>query len=188
MSQITDDVSSKDAKVVLCCNFAPPMVNSLHLFFASHGFISIFKDTLNEVITLGRAHTASLICINVFGYDTSWIRLITTMTLDPLFYEAPLLLVCQKVYLLLLWFSEIPQVFFATTRTLPLPVTHRSSFISYSLWNSVRSRNTYKCATDVIYVFPPLGRNSDSPRKVIIVDDSLASLSSVSYCFALAFT
>ena len=98
MSQITDDVSSKDAKVVLCCNFAPPMVNSLHLFFASHGFISIFKDTLNEVITLGRAHTASLICINVFGYDTSWIRLITTMTLDPLFYEAPLLLVCQKKY------------------------------------------------------------------------------------------
>lgn len=86
-----------DVKVVFCCNFTSSVATSLQMFFSSHGFVTMFRSSLNDVITLGRSIPASLICIYVSGYDTSWIRLITTMNVDPLFYVSPLLLICQNV-------------------------------------------------------------------------------------------
>lgn len=99
MNRISDDISENDAKVVLCCNFTSSIAVSLKTFFSSHGYVSIFRNSLSEVIALGRSIPASLICISVSGYDTSWIRLMTIMNVDPLFYVSPLLLISQNVRL-----------------------------------------------------------------------------------------
>ena len=113
MNRIADDISENDAKVVLCCNFTSSIAVSLKTFFSSHGYVSMFRSSLNEVITLGRSIPASLICIYVSGYDTSWIRLITIMNVDPLFFVSPLLLISQNVRSLLFFLQQNYHQFFA---------------------------------------------------------------------------
>lgn len=117
MNRIADDISENDAKVVLCCNFTSSIAVSLKTFFSSHGYVSMFRSSLNEVITLGRSIPASLICIYVSGYDTSWIRLITIMNVDPLFFVSPLLLISQNVRSLLFFFSRTTTSFLLSSKS-----------------------------------------------------------------------
>lgn len=130
MDQRSNAISENDAKVVLCYNFISSIAASLQIFFSSHGFIVLFCNSLNEVITLGRSIPASLICIYVSGYDTSWIRLITSMNLDPLFYLSPLLIISQNVRMLLGYLLELLQIFHSATKAISFLFTLRSYIIS----------------------------------------------------------
>lgn len=84
-------------KMIAIFNFSEEMITSLKSFFAAHGYYTVISETLNDLIQTCREHVLFLICFNVFEYDTSWIHLITSMTLDPLMYEAPLLICCATV-------------------------------------------------------------------------------------------
>lgn len=133
MNRIADDISENDAKVVLCCNFTSSIAVSLKTFFSSHGYVSMFRSSLNEVITLGRSIPASLICIYVSGYDTSWIRLITIMNVDPLFFVSPLLLISQNVRSLLFFLVELPPVFCSAAKAVSLLFTYGPYLISQTV-------------------------------------------------------
>ena len=89
----------EEAKIIIVCNFEARSTQSLRFFFSSRGYLLVISNTMNALIKCCRKHAASLVCVNVFGNDTSWIHLITSMTIDPLTYEAPLLLVCKKASL-----------------------------------------------------------------------------------------
>ncbi len=91
----------QDAKIIIVCNFESKEIRSIRSFFSSRGFLLVITSTMNDLIQSCKKHAASLVCVNVFGNDTSWIHLITSMTIDPLAYEAPLLLVCKEVVPLL---------------------------------------------------------------------------------------
>ena len=104
MEENTDDfIGIKDReKMIIIYNFSEDMKNILKSFFSAHGFFILIGESIHGVIQQCREHVLFLICIYVDGYDTSWIRIITSMTIDPLVYEAPVLICCKEVIMSIL--------------------------------------------------------------------------------------
>ena len=83
-------------KLVICFNFPEAIMRSLRSFLVTRGYVVQMAQSTAETLQRCRERSCFLVCVNVSCYDTSWIHLITSMTVDPLVYQSPLLVVCRQ--------------------------------------------------------------------------------------------
>lgn len=166
----------KADKIILCCRFDSAHAGFLRSFFTSHGYMTLFSLSVMDTLQCCRENACSLVCIHVHGYDTSWIRFVTSAAFDPLIYQAPLLLVChQKDYR---FFQQQKRTFQYELLVEPL---------SFRILSDILNRLESPSLPLTLYLSGGFihSRNLDGTQRALCVDSSDESLSFLAYCLFL---
>ena len=166
----------KADKIILCCRFDSAHAGFLRSFFTSHGYMTLFSQSVMDTLQCCRENACSLVCIHVHGYDTSWIRFVTSAAFDPLIYQAPLLLVChQKDYR---FFQQQKRTFQYELLVEPL---------SFRILSDILNRLESPSLPLTLYLSGGFihSRNLDGTQRALCVDSSDESLSFLAYCLFL---
>lgn len=159
-------------KLVICGNFPEAMMRGLRLFLMTRGYVVQMTQSTAEMLQHCRERSCFLVCVNVSCYDTSWVQLITSMALDPLVYQAPLLVVCRPQDK---FFFQKQQRMFSYD-LLTYPPSMRSMIEILDKCEQIRSKEAITYRTQ---------KEENLSMRVCCVDDSPATLASLKYGYIL---
>ena len=164
---VQDDESMK---LVICCNFPEAIMRGLRSFLMTRGYIVQMTQSTAETLQCCRERSCFLVCVNVGCYDTSWIQLITSMALDPLVYQAPLLVVCRQQDKL--FFQKQKRMFHYDILTYPPSMRSMIEILDKCEQNRSKEAAKYR-----------IQKEKNLCTRICCVDDSPATLASLKYVY-----